>query len=158
MNSESSDKPAVPVLQYRTRNSRTGLARRLGFDSVEDVSKNRNKIVNEQKRKLMDMKRMQSSQFPQHGHAGLGSQRNKSHGKNLSSRRIVVDNSWKIKPTKPSSKKKADKQKKLHDPKPKSLDDLDKEMDSYFNKQPEKPQEPSAQQLDQEMDSYMAGK
>lgn len=155
MNAAPSDKPTTPVLQYRTRNSRTGLARRLGFDSVADVSKNRNKIVNEQKRKLMGMKGMQSSHFP---NKGIGSQRNKSHGKNVISRRLLVDNSWKVKPTKPNSKRKAEKQKKPQDRNPKSLDDLDKEMDSYFNKQPEKPQEPSAQQLDQEMDTYMAGK
>ena len=163
MNSEENNKPTVPVYQYPSRHSRTGLARRLGFNSVEEVSKNRNKIVNEQRRKLEDMKQFQRTPFNQKSQQGFSNNNNnnrrRGQGKNLVNRKISIDRSWKVNPK--VGRKNRDIKKRKEQPKPKSLDDLDKEMESYFNPQPvqeQKPQveEKSAEQLNQELDNYMS--
>jgi len=113
--------PHLPVTKYTKRDQRDGLSRRLGFSSIEQVAKNKNKIVNEQ---TVAMKNLKEERFgktkPFRPH--------EKRGKNLVGRKLRVDKKWKK--DQDTQKKKKQIVKKVPE---KSLDDLDKEMDAYFN-------------------------
>lgn len=113
--------PHLPVTKYTKRDQRDGLSRRLGFSSIEQVAKNKNKIVNEQR---VAMKNLKEERFgktkPLRPH--------EKRGKNLVGRKLRVDKKWKK--DQDTQKKKKQSVKKVPE---KSLDDLDKEMDAYFN-------------------------
>ncbi|XBW38397.1 hypothetical protein QEN19_003984 [Hanseniaspora menglaensis] len=155
MDSQSKNKPTTPVYEYRNRNSRTGLARRLGFESVADLSKNREKIVNEQRKKLGSMNIISKNKHNNGSKIGFGhGNKKKGDGKSLRTRKLLIESKWNTKPTKRTQKQ------KLQPPKTKSLEDLDKEMESYFNPQlPEQENEKKTnEQLNKEMDDYMTDK
>ena len=114
--------PHLPVTQYTKRAQRDGLPRRLGFSSIEQVAKNKNKIVNEQKKAMKDLKEQKLGSNRPYRQA-----RRESIGKNLVGRKLKIDKSWNKEQEKPKKKKPVKKVPA------KSLDDLDKEMDSYFS-------------------------
>lgn len=118
--------PQLPVTKYTKRDQRNGLTRRLGFSSLEQVAKNKHKIVNEQR---IAMKNLKEQGFEKPRPFRPREQR----GKRLVGRKLKADKSWKQDVNNQKKKKKPTKKTP-----PKSLDDLDKEMDEYFKTEKEK--------------------
>ncbi|CAI8508599.1 unnamed protein product [Hanseniaspora opuntiae] len=118
--------PQLSVTKYTKRDQRNGLTRRLGFSSLEQVAKNKHKIVNEQR---VAMKNLKEQSFEK----TRPFRPREKRGKHLVGRKLKVDKSWKQDVN--SQKKK--KKKPVNKLQPKSLDDLDKEMDDYFKAEKE---------------------
>ncbi|KAL6935276.1 uncharacterized protein HGUI_00954 [Hanseniaspora guilliermondii] len=118
--------PQLPITKYTKRDQRNGLSRRLGFSSLDQVAKNKHKIVNEQR---IAMKNLKEQTYENKRPSRPKDQR----GKHLVGRKLKIDKSWK-KDVNKQKKKKKEPANKIPE---KSLDDLDKEMEDYFKSEKE---------------------